>query len=340
LASSLRRAPGPRGLAALLLATPLLALGQPAADSDTAQPVDYEDWYQIELIAFRQLYPSDTERYQGQPPQILPEDLRWLLPSDAELARLDAERQARRAAEELAADEATAPTETARRDGEATAADLAPDADSAAPEQQAIGPTPPRAMARLETDARLRDDTAQRIRRSRGYRLLAHEAWRQPLPEGGATTRVLLQGGEEFGEHRELEGYVEFDRARYLHVGAHLWLSRFEPAGELSGEPVPLPQLPAAPPVLPLEEPTVVGPVPGWTDAAPDEPVDVVLGPDGLPRGEDEAGAAYRPVESWVLRERRRLRSGELHYLDHPRFGLLVYIEPWEPAPPEPAASD
>jgi hypothetical protein len=32
-----------------------------------------------------------------------------------------------------------------------------------------------------------------------------------------------------------------------------------------------------------------------------------------------------------VLDERRRLRSEELHYLDHPKFGVLVRIDPIEP---------
>lgn len=34
--------------------------------------------------------------------------------------------------------------------------------------------------------------------------------------------------------------------------------------------------------------------------------------------------------------DHRRMRSGELHYLDHPAFGILVRIDPYEP--PEPPA--
>lgn len=33
---------------------------------------------------------------------------------------------------------------------------------------------------------------------------------------------------------------------------------------------------------------------------------------------------------SMTLRETRRMRSGELHYLDHPRFGVLARITPYE----------
>ena len=28
------------------------------------------------------------------------------------------------------------------------------------------------------------------------------------------------------------------------------------------------------------------------------------------------------------LREQRRMRSGELHYLDHPKFGVLARVDP------------
>ena len=52
------------------------------------------------------------------------------------------------------------------------------------------------------------------------------------------------------------------------------------------------------------------------------------------------------------LTQTRRMRSGELHYLDHPLFGLLVQVRPYElpvepaqpqgeaasPTPPEPAS--
>jgi hypothetical protein len=38
---------------------------------------------------------------------------------------------------------------------------------------------------------------------------------------------------------------------------------------------------------------------------------------------------------SYSLDERRRVRSGELHYFDHPMFGVIAEVNPYEP--PEPA---
>jgi hypothetical protein len=36
----------------------------------------------------------------------------------------------------------------------------------------------------------------------------------------------------------------------------------------------------------------------------------------------------YTATQTVVLQEQRRLRSGELHYFDHPRFGLIVLVTP------------
>ncbi|NJN50976.1 MAG: hypothetical protein HC809_03525 [Gammaproteobacteria bacterium] len=41
--------------------------------------------------------------------------------------------------------------------------------------------------------------------------------------------------------------------------------------------------------------------------------------------------AAPDTAELQLLREHRRMRSGELHYLDHPAFGVLIRIDPVAP---------
>ncbi len=45
-----------------------------------------------------------------------------------------------------------------------------------------------------------------------------------------------------------------------------------------------------------------------------------------------------RAVLSYPFEQRRRMRSGELHYLDHPVLGLLVIVQPREVAPSEAAS--
>ncbi|MEN8108125.1 MAG: CsiV family protein [Pseudomonadota bacterium] len=43
-------------------------------------------------------------------------------------------------------------------------------------------------------------------------------------------------------------------------------------------------------------------------------------------------------VPVYTLQEKRRVRSGELHYFDHPRFGVIAEVTPWEA--PEPVVTE
>jgi hypothetical protein len=45
---------------------------------------------------------------------------------------------------------------------------------------------------------------------------------------------------------------------------------------------------------------------------------------------------ATSPYRSYRMQDHRRMRSGELHYIDHPLMGVLVEIRPFEAPKPEP----
>jgi hypothetical protein len=67
-----------------------------------------------------------------------------------------------------------------------------------------------------------------------------------------------------------------------------------------------------------------------WADLVFTEPLDRVPGAD--PSTPPTTLAHFR------MQQHRRMRSGELHYLDHPLFGLLVQVTPYTPPqPPAPA---
>lgn len=136
-----------------------------------------------------------------------------------------------------------------------------------------------------------------------GMRVLFHGAWRQQPQARERADSVLIQGGRRFGAHHELEGYVTLGLERYLHIDSDLWLSRFGAAGDA---PIDGPQLPLPPMATAADQPQ--------------------------PAAEDAAGD-YAIEQLAVLREQRKMRSGELHYLDHPRFGALVLVTPVETAP-------
>jgi hypothetical protein len=46
----------------------------------------------------------------------------------------------------------------------------------------------------------------------------------------------------------------------------------------------------------------------------------------------DAPGAAGEPTQRFVLRQSRRMRSNERHYMDSPRFGVIAIVTPTSPS--------
>lgn len=131
----------------------------------------------------------------------------------------------------------------------------------------------------------------RRLAGTAGYEPLLHVAWQQPGYEPADARALDLARVGELPDR--LRGEARLYRSRFLHLGLELELS--------SARSERLPQQPQTPrPLTP-------------SDSAAGEPLQA-LEPD-----------VYR------LSERRKLRSGELHYYDHPRYGVLAKVTPVEP---------
>ena len=212
----------------------------------------------------------------------------------------------------------TAPEDDAAPLPTATAAETAPaprPAPRLRPRWTILDAPPPLAIPmslafhRVPEGERFLGTEARRIRRSAGREVLAHLAWRQPFEAQAPARPVLVLGGEGAAGTPELVGTVGVALRRYLHAEVDLY--RAEP---LPVDAAPERALPGSEDASPFPEPALVG---------------------GL-----DAEAEPPPGTGWVhVRQNRRMRSGELHYLDHPRLGVLLRIEPWEPEalPPLPA---
>jgi hypothetical protein len=193
---------------------------------------------------------------------------------------------------------------------------LAPVADGADPSQPAIP------FQLLPASARKLNDSARALDRRSNLRVLFHGAWVQPAAGIDNADPVLITGGSRYGDHSELEGYVVLTVERYLHLRADLWMTRF---GTGSALDVDVPVLPT--PVVTVGT-AADGNNPGGGEQA------TGTGPATAP-----ATIGYIPERIYTLDQERRMRLGELHYIDHPRFGLLVQVSPYTPpAPPAPAA--
>ncbi len=183
------------------------------------------------------------------------------------------------------------------------------------------------------------NEQAQKIADSPTRRILLHTAWRQPgmsqdaalkvhfqrhipagpetLPESGSATGESAEASPNGvpPEEGDLEGLIQVMLARYLHVKADIVFrpKRPEPA---SPENVPEGFRP-----LP-----VVTPDTRMLSESPEPTIENGEFTDT----EEPLEAEQRPVVYHLDQIRRRMRSRELHYLDHPVIGMLIRITPYE----------
>ena len=187
-----------------------------------------QDWYEIEVLIFEQNSnpyenPEDRERW----PSDL--DLAWPMP----LVELD----------------------------------LTPEASDSEVNQEDIIPKP---YAELPAAERRLSNANYAMRVRDQYNLLWHKSWKAPLLPENDSPWVLIQAGEQIGEHYRLEGGLKVHLARYLHLHADLWLTELQPIGaeeqtEFHWSQLPRPELSRWPCIFVKEN---------WPDSArelPDE---------------------------------------------------------------------
>lgn len=157
------------------------------------------------------------------------------------------------------------------------------------------------------------NQAAARLERSGNYRVLTATGWYQAFPPDYDGEPLQVAVGNwltEAGQHA-VEGHIVVDRQRFLHVGIHLnhWM-----VNEDSLQPVSTPELPAADsaerddgeaPALQADS--------GFADA-------------GLFDVAETPAAAPLQLITWI-RETRRMRSEEIHFIDSPTVGVLVFFK-------------
>ena len=200
----------------------------------------------------------------------------------------------------------------------------------------------------LPDELRSLTEKASLIRRSRNYRVLFHAAWRQPLVAPEQSPAILIKGGRQFGEHRELEGSIAIGVSRYLHLNTNLWFTQFT---DNFGQESDWPQLPSSPDQILISDGTSVygdiwaeresGLKTGLTDKVEmtdtnSLAMEFELPPVGVSalgsRYQQLLDTPYLPERITLMQQKRRMRSGEVHYLDHPHLGIVILCKPHETA--------
>lgn len=314
----------------------------------SASQATEEPWIQVELIAYRNLDTGSAgdEGWPNDPVIGYPEALKILYDPDAETQRT---------AETVGVQPAVDPAAIAEiQQAIAAEDDFLADADAAGE----------RPYQRLPAEALQLNDAARRIQGSRHYRLLSHMGWRQPKPPREQSVSVLVTGGDGKADHFELEGYVTVSRSAFLHVAPTLWLNDFAPEASAgaqgeSGQEAPggvlLPDIPrpeaqamapmmadlspprgeanTMPPDMMTSTTETSPPDDSGVEPAPADPA--VASASAVEPDEAIAAEPLRSQRTVVMRASRRAKIGELHYIDHPLFGLLVQITAYEPAAAE-----
>ena len=160
------------------------------------------------------------------------------------------------------------------------------------------------------------------------------------------------------GNHHQLEGSVTLSVSRYLHLSTDLWLSEWLPTTSdassygispsattstteaVAPQGITVPTRPRA--AIAKRDASLTGdePVGLGSASAPNDGFGYsassgysTASDSAVFHGENalEEPAVMAPAEKIaarvaVLNEERRLRSGELHYIDHPKLGVLIEV--------------
>ncbi|TXS92983.1 hypothetical protein FV139_13595 [Parahaliea maris] len=218
-------------------------------------------------------------------------------------------------------DQALLPGEAVPTDGE-----LLPEEEPAPP------PRPTPWVVRPAAEQEFRGKAAYMERRG-GYQMLFHQAWLQPMAGENEARAIIIDDSGSEASYPRLQGSVRIYVSRFLHIDTHLWLNT-------EGEYLPgdwrMPAPPLAPASLSIVEPLdpnefgeyvvradAVLDGTAWTDGEAVSPGEIAVNPTpgALP-------PPYPYRHAIVLQQHRRMRSTEVHYLDHPMLGVVVKLTP------------
>lgn len=168
---------------------------------------------------------------------------------------------------------------------------------------------------------------AKRLKRSRRYNVLHHISWRQPVSGRNSATWISLP-------RPKLETIIP-EPAQVMY---------YDDSGKLISNDATIENPNNDMPIVEVDKyPSIDGNIKVSLSRFLHIDVDLVYrmeipapNPESAPPTEDQTTAlssiAQTIVHPFLLRDHRRMRSKELHYIDHPLFGILVKILRYNPA--------
>lgn len=186
----------------------------------------------------------------------------------------------------------------------------------------------------------------ERLDRSETYQVRHYLRWAEIL-QGEEKALPIRLDTMNYGElWPDIQGDITVFVERYLHVKTNLWLNTmapYAPDWQMLPPPEPSPTVAHVPPLQPTrliktETSTWDELLPAITPLGrPDAKLEPGLSdrfrylervrPDSNQKdGFDDPDSEYPYRHAIAIQQTRRLRSGEIHYLDHPTLGIIVSI--------------
>ncbi|ROS00304.1 peptidoglycan-binding protein CsiV [Sinobacterium caligoides] len=138
------------------------------------------------------------------------------------------------------------------------------------------------------------------LKRKGQYDVVFHEAWIMPFIDGETSPAVVFQQGMKHGKDSSIEGALNIQLNRFLDVSADVWLSEFDETSTAS-----------------LADNTQQ-----FSALYPQQPGDeFIVNHPLLPAPIDDALSSTIHLDDNI-----KMRSNELHYIDHPMMGMLIKI--------------
>jgi len=246
-------------------------------------------WYKVELIVFKQYQGESSETWEAVPALAYPSKARFLVdPSRVAAVERDTGMAAR-----------------VDNIGQIHLSDYS-DTETAGSGINAERATDSGPYTVLSSEARDLNEEAYALKRQGGHTVLFHQAWNQPLySKRNSRSIVLDYSGDAFastveGKWPVLQGSIKLYLARYIHLETNLWVNT-------QGNYLPA----------------------GWTMPSPPlSPTSIIHDLTQRSEQEELLGPAYPYRHAIVQRQKRRMRSKELHYIDHPVLSAIIQLTP------------
>lgn len=160
----------------------------------------------------------------------------------------------------------------------------------------------------------------QRIKESRDYRVLYHQSWVQQPQDEESSANIVIRAGPPIEGVYPIAGSIKIFKSRYLHLRSNLWFVDFAEA-ITSLERAPYSQF----------EQTLTHDESGTEPQIQAQPQRTVwaIPPKPLQKSDKEPILWSANIDRISqINQKRRMRSNEIHYIDHPLYGIILEIRP------------